>query len=113
MRELKGMREEAFSRTSDHCMSDVNVVRKRAGTILNDGINKYHVSFFLWLQFGNLIVTLYSYMSNFMGRRIHNTDINSNQIVDSSSFWDTTQCSPVTFNDVSEERNASTFSVVK
>jgi hypothetical protein len=42
------------------CMSDVNAVRKRAGTILNDGINKYFLSFcvVLWPQFGNLIVTL-------------------------------------------------------
>jgi hypothetical protein len=42
-------------------MSNVNVVRKRAGTILSDGINKYFYLFcvVLWFQFGNLIVTLY------------------------------------------------------
>jgi hypothetical protein len=41
------------------CMSDVNVVRNRAGTILSDDINKYLSSFVLFLrpQFGNLIVT--------------------------------------------------------
>jgi hypothetical protein len=42
-------------------MSDVNVVRKRAGTVLSyDGIDKYSLSFLcvLWPQFGNLIVTL-------------------------------------------------------
>jgi hypothetical protein len=41
-------------------MSDVNVVRERAGTILSDGINKYFLYFLcvLWPQFGNLIVTL-------------------------------------------------------
>jgi hypothetical protein len=42
-------------------MRDVNV-RKQAGTILNDGINKYCLCFLcgvLWPQFGNLIVTLY------------------------------------------------------
>jgi hypothetical protein len=38
-------------------MSDVNVVPKRAGTILSNGINKYFLSFlcgFLWPQFRNL-----------------------------------------------------------
>jgi hypothetical protein len=32
-----------FSRAFDslHCMSNVNVVRNQAGTILSDGINKY------------------------------------------------------------------------
>jgi hypothetical protein len=45
-------------------MSDINVVRKEAGTILSDGINKYFLSFLcglLWSQFGNLIVTLCMY----------------------------------------------------
>jgi hypothetical protein len=42
-------------------MSNVNVMRKGAGTILSNGINKYFLSFFVWFlwpQFGNLIVTL-------------------------------------------------------
>jgi hypothetical protein len=42
-------------------MSDVNVMRKRAGTVLSDGVNKHFLSLlcgFLWHQFGNLIVTL-------------------------------------------------------
>jgi hypothetical protein len=63
--ELKAKREEAFLRHSILCMRDVNIVRKRAGTILSDGINKYLLSFlygFLWPQFGNLIVTLYTLM---------------------------------------------------
>jgi hypothetical protein len=50
-----------FSGLTIRCMSDVNVVRKRAGTIWSDGINKYFLLFlcgFLWPQFRNLIVTL-------------------------------------------------------
>jgi hypothetical protein len=43
-------------------MSDVNIMLKRAGTILSDGNNKCYFIFFfvvfLWPQFGNLIVTL-------------------------------------------------------
>jgi hypothetical protein len=45
-------------------MSDVKVVRERAGTILNDEINKCLFSFlcgFLWPPFGNLSVTLCNY----------------------------------------------------
>jgi hypothetical protein len=38
---LKAIREEAFLGHSIRCMSDVNVVRKRARTMLTDGINKY------------------------------------------------------------------------
>jgi hypothetical protein len=61
MREQKAIWEEAFS---THCMSNVNIVRKRVATILGDGINKYFLSFlcgFLWPQFGHLIVTLCMY----------------------------------------------------
>jgi hypothetical protein len=41
-------------------MSDVNAVWAQVGIILSDGINKYLLSFymFLWPQFRNLIVTL-------------------------------------------------------
>jgi hypothetical protein len=42
-------------------------VQKRAGTILSDGINTYILSFlcgFSWPQFGNLIVTLFTSLSN-------------------------------------------------
>jgi hypothetical protein len=56
-RELKAIREEVFS----HCMSDVNVAPKEAGTTLSEGINKYCLYFlcgFLWPQFRILIVTL-------------------------------------------------------
>jgi hypothetical protein len=45
MRELKAIQEEAFLKQLIHCMSDVNVVQKRAGTILSDGINKCFLSF--------------------------------------------------------------------
>jgi hypothetical protein len=61
---MKGMRLEAVSSRflghSVHCMSDVNVVLKRAGTILSDDINTFFIFFvwFLWPKFGNLIVTL-------------------------------------------------------
>jgi hypothetical protein len=44
-RELKAIREEAFSGTSNRCMSDLNVVRKRARTMLSDGINEYFLTF--------------------------------------------------------------------
>jgi hypothetical protein len=40
-REHKAIREQAFSRAFDSLCEDVNVVRKRARTILSDGINKY------------------------------------------------------------------------
>jgi hypothetical protein len=40
-------------------MSDVNVVRKLAGTTLRDVINTFFFSFLCFsVQFGNLIVTL-------------------------------------------------------
>jgi hypothetical protein len=45
--ELNAIRDEAFSSAFDRCMSDVNVARKRVGTILRDGINKYFLSFFV------------------------------------------------------------------
>jgi hypothetical protein len=60
MRELKAIMEEAFSWAFDSLYERVNGVRKQAGTILSDGINKYFLSF-LWPQFGNLIVTLCMY----------------------------------------------------
>jgi hypothetical protein len=43
-------------------MSDVNIMWKWVGTMFSDGSNKYFLSFlcgFLWLQFRNLIVTVY------------------------------------------------------
>jgi hypothetical protein len=63
-RELKAIWEEAFTLYSIRCMSDINIVRKRTGTILSDGINKYFSYFlyrFLCPQFGNLLVTLCKY----------------------------------------------------
>jgi hypothetical protein len=44
--------EEAFSRVFDSLMSDVDVVRKRAGTtsILSDGISKYFLYFYVVLM---------------------------------------------------------------
>jgi hypothetical protein len=50
-RELKAIREEAFSRAFD-LLCDVNVVRKRAGTILSDGINKCFFGCFYGLSSG-------------------------------------------------------------
>jgi hypothetical protein len=47
MTELKAIWEEAFSRAFVRCMSDVNIARKWAGTILSHGINKYFLSFFV------------------------------------------------------------------
>jgi hypothetical protein len=44
-RELKAIREDSFLGHSIRCTCDVNVVRKRAGTILSDGINKYFSRF--------------------------------------------------------------------
>jgi hypothetical protein len=52
LKEMKAIREEAFSRAFDslyeyeRCMSEVNFVRKRAGTTLNDGVNTYFLSFY-------------------------------------------------------------------
>jgi hypothetical protein len=44
-RELKALREKKrFLGHSIRCMSDVNIMRKRAGTILSEGINKYLLS---------------------------------------------------------------------
>jgi hypothetical protein len=48
-RELKAIREEEFSRAFDSlydvcCMYDVNIVRRRAETILSDGLNNYFIS---------------------------------------------------------------------
>jgi hypothetical protein len=37
--------KKRFLRNKIRCMSDVNFVRKRAGTILSDGINKYFYLF--------------------------------------------------------------------
>jgi hypothetical protein len=37
--------KKRFLGHSTRCTSDVNVVRKRAGTILRDGINEYYLSF--------------------------------------------------------------------
>jgi hypothetical protein len=37
--------KKRFLGHSIRCMSDVNVLRKRAGTILSDGINKYLLHF--------------------------------------------------------------------
>jgi hypothetical protein len=44
-RELKAIWEKAFFSDMIHCMSDVNVVHKEAGTIMSDGIDKYFLSF--------------------------------------------------------------------
>jgi hypothetical protein len=44
------IREEGFLGCSIRCMSDVNVVGKRAGTILSDHINKYFLSFYVFLM---------------------------------------------------------------
>jgi hypothetical protein len=63
---------------SIHCISDVNVVWKPAGTILSDGINKYFYLFFVWFlwpQFGNLIVTLCTFWA--MDEVLHNCDNDS------------------------------------
>jgi hypothetical protein len=48
-------------------MRDVNVVQKRTGTILSDGVIKYFLSFlcrFLWPQLQNLIVKLCMFIVN-------------------------------------------------
>jgi hypothetical protein len=64
-RELKAIREEAFSRAFDSLYERCKpraVASGRAGTVLSDGINKYSLLFlcvFLWPQFGNLNKTLY------------------------------------------------------
>jgi hypothetical protein len=42
-RDLKAIREEAFFGHSSRCMGDVNVVRKRAGTIMSDSINTFYI----------------------------------------------------------------------
>jgi transposase-like protein len=47
-RELKAIWEEAFSRAFDSLYDDAKVMRKRAGTIQSDGINKYFLYFFVW-----------------------------------------------------------------
>jgi hypothetical protein len=44
-RELKAIREEAFSRAFDSLYERCKYVQKQAGTILSDGINKYFLSF--------------------------------------------------------------------
>jgi hypothetical protein len=45
VRELKVIAEERFLGHSVHCMSIVNAVPKQTGTVLNDSINTYVLSF--------------------------------------------------------------------
>jgi hypothetical protein len=45
MRQLRAIQEAVLSQAFVHCMSNVNTVKKREGTILSDGLNKYFLSF--------------------------------------------------------------------